>query len=98
MEYNKLPDLNGLATLRAVVERGGVEAAARVLHIGQPAVTKRLRALEASYGTALMERKGRRLVLTPAGERVYDFARLVLERQQSLLDDLAALELSLIHI
>jgi DNA-binding transcriptional LysR family regulator len=74
-----------------VVERGGVEAAGRLLHVGQPAVTKRLRALEVSYGTRLMERKGRRLALTPAGDRVYAFARLVLDRQQALLDDLAAL-------
>jgi len=45
MEYIDLPDFNGLATLRAVVERGGVDAAGCALNIGQPAVTKRLRTL-----------------------------------------------------
>lgn len=91
MEYKKLPDLKGLATLRAVVERGGVEEAGRSLHIGQPAVTKRLRALDACYGVALMQREGRRLELTPAGEQVYRYATLVLNHQATLLDDLNSL-------
>ena len=91
MEYNNLPDLKGLATLRAVVELGGVEQAGRALHIGQPAVTKRLRALDSCYGTPLMLREGRRLELTPAGERVYAYAQLVLDHQSTLLDDLESM-------
>ena len=88
MEYNNLPDLNGLAALRAVVELGGVEQAGQSLHIGQPAVTKRLRALEQCYGLKLMQRRGRKLELTAAGDRVYAFSRLVLDYQTSLFDDL----------
>jgi len=91
MEYRNLPDLKSLATLRAVVELGGVEEAGRALHIGQPAVTKRLRALDACYGVTLMQRKGRRLGLTAAGERVYTYARLALDHQTLLLDDLSSL-------
>jgi DNA-binding transcriptional LysR family regulator len=91
MEYDDLPDLKGLATLKAVVELGGVKEAGRALHVGQPAVTKRLRALDACYGVALMQRQGRRLVLTPAGERVYAYARLALEHQASLVEDLVSL-------
>jgi DNA-binding transcriptional LysR family regulator len=91
MEYSNLPDLKHLATLRAVVEQGGVSEAARLLHIGQPAVTKRLRALDGCYAVSLMQRQGRMLELTPAGERVYAFARLVLDHQASLLDDLDSL-------
>jgi DNA-binding transcriptional LysR family regulator len=91
MEYINLPELRGLATLKAVVELGGVAEASRALHIGQPAVTKRLRALDDCYGVELMQRKGRRLELTPAGDKVYAYARLVLDHQTSLLDDLASL-------
>lgn len=91
MEYRNLPDLKGLAALRAVVELGGVEQAGRFLHIGQPAVTKRLRALEACYGTPLMQRKGRKLELTAAGDRVYAFARLALDHQSMLIEDLLSL-------
>jgi DNA-binding transcriptional LysR family regulator len=91
MEYRSLPDLNGLAALRAVIELGGVAEAGRALHVGQPAITKRLRALDTCYGVPLMQRKGRRLEPTPAGQRVYAYARLVLDHQTSLLADLNSL-------
>lgn len=91
MEYKDLPDLKGLASLRAVVELGGVEEAGRALNVGQPAITKRLRALDACYGVSLMQREGRRLELTAAGEKVYAYAKLVLDHQTTLLDDLELL-------
>lgn len=93
MEYRNLPDLKGLATLKAVVELGGVEEAGRALHVGQPAITKRLRGLDTCYGVILMQREGRRLELTPAGKKVYDYARLVLDHQTSLLDDIEQLRI-----
>jgi len=93
MEYRNLPDLKGLATLRAVVELGGVAEAGRRLNVGQPAVTKRLRTLDNCYGVPLMQREGRRLELTPAGEKVYAYARLMLDQQTLLLDDLDSLRL-----
>ncbi len=91
MDNNKLPDLNGWATLRAVVERGGVTEAARVLHVGQPAVTKRLRALDAYYGMPLMERVGGRLRLTEAGDKVYVLAVQTLDRLRAVNDELTQL-------
>jgi len=91
MEYLSQLDLKGLATLRAVVELGGVEEAGRALSVGQPAVTKRLRSLDNCFGVTLMQREGRRLELTPAGEKVYAYARLVLDHQTLLVDDLNAL-------
>ena len=92
MEYRNLPDVKALATLKAVVELGGVEGAGRKLHVGQPAVTKRLRALDNCYGTTLMHREGRRLELTEAGEYVYAFAQLVLNHQLTLLEDIESLQ------
>lgn len=92
MEYKNLPDLRALATLREIVERGGVAEAGRVMHIGQPAVTKRLRSLERCFGVDLMTREAGRLRLTEAGERVYTFARLVLEHQVELVGDLRQLQ------
>ncbi|MDR9436986.1 MAG: LysR family transcriptional regulator, partial [Thiohalophilus sp.] len=93
MEYQDFPDINGWAALRAIVEQGGVSAAAVALNIGQPAVTKRLRALEASYGTRLMERVSGRLRLTPAGEKVYLLAVQTLDRQRALYEELQNLYL-----
>lgn len=88
MEYRNLPDLDGWAALRAVVEKGGVSTAAVTLNIGQPAVTKRLRTLENCYGMPLMERNGNRLKLTEAGEKVYMLAVQTLDRQLALRDEL----------
>lgn len=88
MEYYKLPDLSGLATLRAVVEKGGVTEAAQVMHVSQSAVTKRLRTLEDCYGLPLMERIGGRLRLTKAGEKVYMAAVLVLDHHMALQEEL----------
>ncbi len=91
MEYKNLPEIRWWAALRAVVERGTVSAAADVLNVGQPAVTKRLRALEACYGLALTERVGGRVQLTEAGDKVYLLAVQTLDRQLSLRHELKAL-------
>ena len=91
MEYQNLPELDGLATLRAVIEHGGTTEAAKRLHIGQPAVTKRLRALENCYGIALLERIGGRLRLTSAGEKVYLFAVQTLDRNHAIAQEFASL-------
>lgn len=86
-----LPDTNGWAALRAVVELGGVSEAAKALHVGQPAITKRLRALEKVYGIPLTQRQGGRLQLTTAGEKVYLLAVQALDRQRALAEELRIL-------
>lgn len=91
MEYKNLPDIRGWAALRAIIEKGGVSAAAKALNVGQPAITKRLRALEECYGLSLTERVGGRLKLTPAGEKVYLLSVQTLDRQLSLREELQQL-------
>lgn len=91
MEYKNLPDLTGFATLRAVVERGGVAEAAALLCVGQPAVSKRLRTLESCYQTPLLEKVGGRLRLTEAGEKVYVLAVQTLDRHRTLYEELQSL-------
>jgi len=91
MEYTNLPDLSGWATLRAIVEKGGVNEAAWALKVSQSAISKRLRSLEKCYGVTLMERVGGRLRLTEAGEKVYLLAALTLDRQLALREEINAL-------
>ncbi len=95
MEYINLPDYKSLTTLKAVVELGSVNRAAKSLYVGQPAVTKRLRSLDSCYGMPLMQHLGRKLVLTAAGEKVYAYAKLMLDHQAGLVDDLASLRTGL---
>jgi len=92
MEYINLPDIRGWAALRAVVEKGSVSAAAFALNVGQPAVTKRLQALEERYAMALLERSGGRFRLTPGGEKVYMLAVQTLDRQRSLRRELSEMQ------
>ncbi|TFB62304.1 LysR family transcriptional regulator [Cryobacterium sp. Hz7] len=60
-------DLHQLFILRELGERGSVAAVARAMFVSSSAVSQQLSALQRSTGVALTERRGRRLVLTPAG-------------------------------
>ena len=48
--------------------------AAEALYLSQPAVSQAVAELEEYYGARLFERMGRRLYLTPAGERFQEYA------------------------
>ena len=72
-------DFQALRALLAVVDTGSVSDAASSLHLTQSAVSKRLQSLEASLGVPVLDRLGRKLVLTEAGERFVPHARQVLQ-------------------
>lgn len=55
-----------------VAENLSFSKAASNLNISQPAVTRHIKELEQRYHTNLFERKGNKIYLTKAGERVYN--------------------------
>ena len=59
-----------LKTFCAVCEEGGITRAAEKLCVAQPSVSQTISELERYYGVSLFDRVGRRLVLTPEGERL----------------------------
>ena len=68
-----------------------MSAAARVLHISQPALSRSLGRLETELGLQLFERAGRRLVLNDAGRVALEHARQLLRDEQAMrgaLEDL----------
>lgn len=75
-------DQTQLATFQAVVEQGGFEAAARVLHVTPSAISQRIKALEQTVGQVLV-RRAKPCVATTAGEALLRFAHQValLERE-----------------
>lgn len=72
-----------LRTLRyfvAVAEHGSVSAAAEVVHVTQPALSRQIRQLEQQLRLGLFDRRGNQLELTAAGVQFLPVARDVLRR------------------
>lgn len=69
--------LQQLQTLVAVVDEGGIRAAARRLGVSQAAITKAMRLLEEEAGVPLLLRRSRGIDLTEAGQRLLVRARLI---------------------
>jgi len=63
--------LRQMKTFQSVVETGSFTEAAEALYISQSAVSQQIAALESELGVRLLERRGRRVLLTPAGEFFY---------------------------
>lgn len=61
-----------------VAEAGSFSLAAENLHLTQPAVSKRIAALESSLGERLFDRIGRKTTLTEAGSTLLPYAHRVL--------------------
>ena len=66
--------LRHMRIFQKIYENQSVTRAAEELHMTQPAVTRALQELERYYGLRLFERLGRRLTVTEAGRRMYDYA------------------------
>jgi DNA-binding transcriptional LysR family regulator len=88
MEWQQLLGFSQVAQL------GSFTKAAAATFRTQSALSQQIRALEEECGCQLVERIGkRRLKLTPAGEKVLAFARLVLSKYGELEDELAKIKL-----
>src|SRR3954470_5545493 len=73
-------DVNRLRVIDAVGRHGSVTAAANELNYSQPSVTHHLSRLEAETGAQLLQRVGRGIRLTPAGQLLADRAAEILGR------------------
>ena len=79
MNHSVKLEVRHLRLLAAVAEEGSLTEAGRRLHVTQSALSHQLRDAEEKLGTALFLRLGKKMVLTPAGEKLLDSARKVLE-------------------
>ena len=73
-------EVRHLRLVAAVADCGSLTRAGDRLHLTQSALSHQLRDIESRLGAALFLRVGKRLVRTPAGERLLASAREVLER------------------
>lgn len=76
--HSGILEARDLRLVRAIYESEGVTRAAKQLHLSQSAVSHQLRNLEERLNVELFRREKRRLVITPAGNKLVELARLVL--------------------
>ena len=79
-----------LQLLREVARRGTITAAAAALSITPSAVSQQLKVLEAEAGVPLIERDGRRVRLTEAGQTLVRHADAISDALEAAESDLAA--------
>src|SRR5256714_8619835 len=82
-------DTRQLAAFCEVVDRKSFSQAAERLGVTQPAVSLQIRSLEKRLGMKLLDRSGRRVEPTEAGQRLYRAAQRMLVLEGQLLDELA---------
>jgi DNA-binding transcriptional LysR family regulator len=82
-------DTRQLAAFCEVVDRKSFSQAADRLGVTQPAVSLQVRSLEKRLGTRLLDRSGRRVEPTEAGQRLYRAAQRMLAVEGQLFDELA---------
>ena len=71
-------DIAALKAFVAVAESGSFSRAAETVFLTQPAISKRIAALEAELGTHLFDRIGRKVQLTEAGKALLGRAHTIL--------------------
>lgn len=72
-------ELRHLEYLTVIAEKGTLSAAAEVLHVTQPALTRAIHQLEGELGLSLFDRTKNRAVLNDAGRLAVKCAKQVLE-------------------
>ena len=84
-------DVRDLELLDALARHETLTAAARHLYVSQPALSQRLIRLEERMATPLFDRRGRRLVANPAGDRMLRAAQIALGELRAAQGDVREL-------
>jgi len=81
-------DISLIRAFLAVVDADGVTAAASALGVSQAAASQQIKRLEEALDCRLFERKGRKLALAPAGERLLAQAQRLVTQSEELLSSM----------
>ena len=83
-------ELEQMRQLDAIERAGTMTAAARRLHVSQPALSRSVQRLEAELGQPLLDRAGRRVTLNDAGRVAVDWARQILRDERLMREAVVA--------
>ncbi|MEQ9037815.1 MAG: LysR substrate-binding domain-containing protein [Silicimonas sp.] len=87
VDWRRMPALTTLRAFEATARMQGYSAAARTLNVTPAAIAQQVRKLEAEVGISLVQREGRGLVLTEAGQQLAASLREAFGLIVSGLDD-----------
>lgn len=73
-------EIRHLKLVKAIVEEGSMTKAMDKLHLTQSALSHQLKEAEYQLGTQLFDRVNKKMILTKAGEKLYETAKEVLEK------------------
>ena len=90
MASNLKIDLRQLNSFLTIAKRGSFSRASEALFIAQPALSRQIRLLEEALDAELFVRHGRGVLLTTAGEVLYERAKGLLKDTEQLQADVAA--------
>jgi DNA-binding transcriptional LysR family regulator len=93
--------LEQLRFFHAVAESGSFTAAAKELHLTQPAVSNQVKNLEGELGQRMFERMGRSIRLTRAGEVLHTHTRRIFQQVREaevILEDLKSLQTGRLYL
>src|ERR1039458_2541114 len=85
-------DFDQLHTFLEIVRLKSFSKAAQTCYRTQPAISAQVRQLEQELSTALFERFGSRISLTPAGKIFADYAAQMLDQRRQAQDAINELE------
>lgn len=85
-------NVNELELLSVLAKEMNMRKAAERLFVTQPALSQRLQSIEKDWGTKIFVRSHKGLTLTPAGEKIIDFANEVLAKEELVREEIQSLE------
>lgn len=79
-------EIRQLEYLVTAVEKKSFQKAGQALFTSQPAVSKAISSLEKELNTVLFERTSKGLIVTPRGEKLYYYAKNILQQVEAMQD------------
>lgn len=73
-------EIRHLRLIKAIVEEGGITKAIDKLHLTQSALSHQLKEAEYQLGTKIFLRQNKKLILTKAGEKLYETAKDIINQ------------------
>lgn len=81
-------EIRHLRLVQAIANTGSLSAAAKGLHLTQSALSHQLKVLEDTLASSLFHRHGKKMVITPLGQRVLEAAEKILSELTAMNKDL----------